>query len=406
MKRSLAWMLALGPIFSVAYFLRVGDSSFYIFDPYSFVLVMMALPHVSSRKLTAVFLAWLSLVVISGIGLLLTINTYGIVRLDQFIVGSLRYGQLILLTYMAVMLGRNKSIPFVSHAPRLLVLAACIPLVVGIVLLKIRPETVLVFDRFSSYLSSPNNVGAFICVAIPAVNYSLGLLEGRYAKIAAALVFYGFAVMSLVYAGSNSGWFACAVSFAISAWSTKGTLVRNIMIAGVVGGLLVTAGFAVEDWLHSSEIHGLRNTGELISTLRYGDQFMDLGSGRLRESLMHDAWTLYLAHPLTMAFGIGLGQSPSIIGAAYAANITAHNAFLVLLLETGLFGVLVLGLLILNLFKMVGMKQTSFPIVCGYLIAMLGTPHVYLPFLWAAMSFSLYLICERGSVQGIKAGVD
>ena len=401
MRRKLAWMLAAGPLFSVAYFLRAGETSFYIFDPYSLVLVLMALAFVSGRRLMLVVIGCLLFVTVSAIGLMFTANTYGMSRSDQFVVGSLRYTQMIVVTYTVIMLGRNSAVPVKSYAIGLFLLAACVPLVAGLALLQVRPESVLVFDRFSSYLSNPNNVGAFICVAIPAVNYALGFLSDRRQKLAISLVFYSSAVLALFYAGSNSGWFLCAVSFAVSMLSMKGRVGPRVFMTSVVMVAIVTLALTAHDWLLSSDIHGLRNTGEMISALRYGEQFMDLGSGRLRESLTKDAWELYLSSPFVMMFGVGLGQSPMMIGAKYAANITAHNAFLVLLLETGLIGISVLTVLVVNAVRFVRVWRDAIPVLVGYLLAMQGTPHVYLPFLWALMSFALYLMCAAGNASNV-----
>jgi hypothetical protein len=384
-------LLALAPVFAMAYFIRIGQSSVYIFDLYFIILFFSSLYVLPKYWLNKNIIFSLLIVIVVLLGFILN-EVFGeeLGKIERLIPALLRYIQFLYVLLCVVYAVTNASFKPVKSAGSIFYWSMLFPLAYGAFFLNYAPDSVLVFGRLSSYLSNPNNLGAFICIAIPPINLYLASLNGSR-RIFMALLFYSLALYSLVYAGSNSGWSIAVISTLLSLMTIRRISIPVLLGVAVFIGTIGVAGSLLYENMLESEIPGLQNTGKLIQSIQEGGDLYDLGSGRLRESLLADARELFISKPRVMVVGVGLAQSPSYIGAKYNATITAHNAYLVLLVELGLLGFLVLVVAFWRTIKPVGLSAKSISLVSGYLLAMLATPHVYLPFLWGTAVFGIYI---------------
>lgn len=404
MKISRTTVLGIAPIFFVSYFTRVGESSLYIFDLFFPVVLLLFLPKLPKAHVRWVAFSLLALPLAAAPGVIngTTMGASG--DWLQAAVVCARYLQFFIFSMIVVsVVSRDSGNAERFPRPTIAYGALMLPLIYGLVMLRVAPEQVLFADRLASYFGNPNALGAYICASLMPMVMIIRLFRRKSTRACALVAFLGAAVACLFFAGSMSGWITCVLAglVAVAVFAREGRRLKVLFGGAAIAAGLAIAAVAVQPVLQGSEIKGLKRTGELIQTIRLGGEALDIGSGRLRVSLARDALDIYLSSPGTALVGVGLGQSASLIGQDYGSNITTHTAYLVILLEGGLLVSLVLLLMFRAVLKAARVDRYIWGVFSGYLLAMLSSPHIYLPFLWGATAYGLGLVVsERRARSG------
>lgn len=390
---------ALFSLLAVAYFLRVGASSIYIFDAAFLILIVGFLASARSipARLGPVVFLFLLFLTANAVAL-----SYGAVlgyhhgELKDFAAPIYRYSQIILclIVYSTVATPLENADKLI----RRLTYIATIPLAYNALGFVIRPDAVLVFGRASSYLDNPNTFGAYICAVSPFFGACFADPKASILSRREKLAVGGLLIMSLITAGSNSYWILSITGFLAGALAmfrhnNAGFSFRRLTT--IFGSTLLVAGVAAVAFmqidLDNTEIRGLVRTAELFQSVFFGESLTRLGSGELRDELQQLALQHLSENPLAAVLGIGIGQSPFVLERIVGDFVTVHNAYIVLPMEIGLLGTMSFFLALLVCWGRSGYGIHSGCAIIGYLLAMMATPHVYLPFLWYLIPASLGL---------------
>lgn len=385
--------IILNALFVVLYFLHLPGVSLYIYDLFLILTIFYLL---SKSKVvsysSAIFL-------ISFISVSLFIAIYSIYKYNHdfryldFFARLYRYSFILVIPLLFSEIGRDKE---QKNITKVFFFFALIPVIYNDFMIFFASDYVMVFGRASSYFENPNTFGAYMCTVVmpmTAICFRLG-----YSKLIVFLSFL-FSFIALVYIGSNSYWILSLASFFGSLVIMNGTKLSTKAIVGILSLLVILFLFLIYlfsnlDYLMNSEIAGLKRTAKLMDTLIGGDNINDLGSGNFRKDIELVAW--FLIFDNMFIFGTGLGQSPAIIISYLYHNVTAHNAFIVALLENGVVGFSIFfGFFLFYTFKVyrdniIGdiNKRIVYVSFYSYLLACIATPNVYLPFTLTTIIFS------------------
>lgn len=376
--------------FMVSYYLHLPGLSIYIYDFFFILTFFYLISKKEMIDLSDLLFLFLFLFISIGMALYSLIYLSHNFREAEFFARIYRYSFILLLPFLFSELGRSFSQRKIAY---IFFVCAMIPVVYNNFMLITISEYVMVFGRASSYLENPNTFGAYMCtVVMPmlVIVYKLGF-DRRMLLL--ALV---FSLFSLVYIGSNSYWLLSIFSL-ISSYLILYSFEFNVKRLITFLFLFVLLCFLLLtnlDYLLASEIAGLKRTAKLITLVFDGGNINELGSGRFRQEIERYSWILILENYLIL--GTALGQSPALLNDYLNANVTAHNAFVVSILENGIFGFIVFySFFVFYSFKIqkdIHISQLQKKIVYvaffSYLLACIATPNVYLPFTLMTMVFA------------------
>lgn len=177
----------------------------------------------------------------------------------------------------------------------------------------------------------PNHFADYICLGL----VSLGLLHSRFAWRWQTVLFAVPLLFVLVLSGSRSAWLYLACMTAMAGLFREGRFLKY--------GLSILAGFALMHFV--VEIPWLAATSGNVTSA--GRLFREASSGSIRLHLWHEAWTIFLNHPILGAgfgqyawqhFSLGPVLRDRVIVGAYN---NAHDIAMQLAAETGLAGLAV-----------------------------------------------------------------
>lgn len=391
------------PVFLVAYFLRLPGLSFYIFDAYFFVLGGLIVYLLGVRiKGAEIFVALLVFLFSSSVGFQLTVLDAFEFDVAGFLAATFRYTQFVLL--IIILNHASSTIEERSvEAGRVILLAALsMPLVFAFLGVFLVGWDVFTYGRLSGYFGNPNYLTAYITIVIPVFNVFVREFQ-VLSRVGLTVLFYGLVIFCLVYAGSNSGWLLSGVSLLLSLYTLRTFGFRNCFIFGAIVLLCVVYFADITSWMVDSDIRGVNKTGQLLERVHYGERIRTLGSGELRDELLQDSLGLYLSKASIAMFGVGLGQSPLYLERLDGHRVTVHNTFIVLLIEAGFFGMIGFVLVIVYSLFLYGLDRLKVGLLFGYMLSMLATPHVYMPFLWGITVYGWFYINVQGRRESCAA---
>ena len=390
MKISLSVFILLFPVFAVSYFYRLGESSFYLFDIFFIFICLFSIKNIYYKDFLRILTVSFGFVLVCSFGMINNIINYNVnYELDSFFAGVYRYFQFIYtLGFFVFFKGRIRKYNNMIH---IFLLSISFPLLYSFVFYFLRPEQVIVFNRLASYFGNPNYLGEYICLSIFPIVYTISLLKGKVYFIFYILYFIFLLIFNLTFAGSNSYWLLSFFVLMMALVSLSESLLHSmriilpIFVLGVIGYLVFGKMQNDEDF------SGLSRTLALFETLIEGGSVSSLGSGELRSSLVDDAIAFILSSISNIIFGIGIGQSPIIIGAMHGSYLTAHNAHIVLFMEMGGIGYLYFIGVLFYFISKINLTKISLGFLFSYFVTILATPHVYMPFLWGVMVYGLFV---------------
>lgn len=392
MKVSINNLIMIFPIFMVSYFFRLGESSIYIFDIYFFVFFILSIKSIKRDDLFKLLLMIFFFNIISFFGLVNAIVFYQIeLQIDRFFAGLYRYSQLI---YFLGFFSLYKNLYKIENSMKMktiFLLSISFPLIYSVFFYFFVPEKVIVFNRLASYFGNPNFLGAYICLAIMPIIYTISKIKCLKYSLFYALFFLPIIVFNLIYAGSNSYWILSVVVLLISLFAVSSSLSSylKIILYSIVS--IMSLYFIIGNINFNEDLSGVSRTLRLVETVFNGSDIDSLGSGELRDNLANEAIAFSFSSIKNLLLGIGLGQSPIVIGAVIGGFVTAHNSHIVLLMEMGIIGYLYFIFTLIYFVSKMKLSKVSLCFLLSYFLAMLATPHVYLPFLWGLMIYGLFM---------------
>ena len=392
MKLNISNLFLIFPIIIVSYFLRLGESSFYLFDIYFVFLMFLSAKLLNHEVFVKLLVICLGFFVICFFGVVNSIFNYNIdYQLDRFFAGGYRYFQLLYTFGFFVLSSRVLVLQDNGYLKHIFLLSISFPLLYSLIFYFLSPDKVVTFNRLSSYFGNPNFLGAYICLSIMPIIYTISLVREKMYFIFYILYFIFLLLFNLIFAGSNSYWILSFIVLFLVFISMSKSLVYSlkaifpILILGIIGY------FVLSNIQFDEEFSGVSRTLKLLETLMGGGDVNSLGSGGLRSSLAGEAITFVMSSVPNILFGIGLGQSPIIIGAMHGGFVTAHNAHIVLFMEIGVLGYLYFMFALFYFLSRLKISRVSLSFLATYFLAMLATPHVYMPFLWGIMVYGLFI---------------
>lgn len=387
-------ILLFSPLFAFSYFLRLGESSFYLFDIWFILFFLFTFRSFGKEDLKKLFIFIFSFVFISLLGLVNgLINYTNNFEIAKYFSGLYRYLQFIYILLFILL--KFKNIYFSFKNVYFYLFAVLFVLAYSVFFWYFDPERVVVFDRLAGFFGDPNALGVFIALSIIPVFNSIIILKNKKIKIFLFLAFISFYGFNLLYAGSNSYWIITILSlilFFISNYKLILLKINKIFIGVVIVVFAIL--FNPVKINNLAEFQGIERTVKFFDVLTSGGDINDLGSGSYRTQLKNDSIDLIWSKPSNLLFGIGLGQSPNYIGKKYGEYVTAHNSHIVLIMELGFLGYLFLLFFCLYLIcKINRFVWFNASLFLMYFLSMLAVPHVYLPIFWMNIVYGL-LLCK------------
>lgn len=371
-------------LFSVLYFVRFPDLSVYVYDAFFILTFFFVLKSLYIDRVQISLIA-IFIVVSLSIGFYSSAFSVHDFRISDFFARLYRY--FFILSIPMFFLERLSS---TSERNNLVFFYFCslIPVLYNNIMLLINAEVVMVFGRASSYLDNPNTFGSYLCAVV--VPFSVVTFVSLRSKIYSIFGLIS-AVYSLVYVGSNSYWLLSFASFIASFFIMLGIslLKKNLKYLIWCSLFLCLSGLFIYSnlsYFAESDISGLKRTAMLAEVLLSSNEVNELGSGEFRERISEVAWSIINSNYFVI--GTGYGQSPEIISHYLGGTVTAHNSFIVALLENGLLGFFIfyLGLFfpflkaMFNKLYSLHSRKVLLVFFVSYLFTCLATPNVYLPF--------------------------
>ncbi len=395
------------PLFYAAYFLRIYPTSFYVFDVYFIILLCKILPRFGN----SVFKQHLPCGLLFFFAILIGLSN-GQEPGEQsdllgFLSASYRYFQIVSFVAILTWIARtNKARVELQPFYWIFLFCSAFPLLYAIAGIIFFPEQVLVAGRLAGYFGNPNAFGSYICLLIAPLSIILKGIGQLNVRVVAVLAFGLLGSFGLVSSGSNSYWILCALSLSvvvmlgIKSWAAKIALIAVAVIMGVLTLTFLANSALIENL---DDFRGLKRTSKLWEAISGSQSTDELGSSSLRVELLLASLRLWSENWMNFLFGIGLGQSPLLIGPEFGGRVTAHNAIVVLLLETGLVGFGCLIRLLLIPAKALRITGPTVSLFICYWVAGMGTPHVYLPFLWGGIIYACFVsVCQSKGRGGIR----
>lgn len=392
MNLSINNLLIFFPLFIISYFLRLGESSFYLFDLYFVVFVFFSASLIKREDFVRLLVINLIFIIVAFLGLINSILSYNIdYLLDRFVAGVYRYCQFLYILGFFTFYLKTSDLKNNIYLKHLFLLSVSFPLFYSLFFYFFNPDKVIIFNRLSSYFGNPNFLGAFICLSIFPVIYTISLIKVRVQFLLYIFYFLVLFIFNLIYAGSNSYWMLSLIILILALISMSKSLIgfAKIIFAFLFLGFWVY--FVLGSIQFDDELSGVNRTFKLLETISGGGDVNSLGSGELRGNLAGEAIEFILTSVKNIFFGIGLGQSPIIIGANHGGFVTAHNAHIVLFMEMGAIGYFYFMFILFYFILKIKISKISLCFLISYLFAMLATPHVYMPFLWGIMVYGLFV---------------
>lgn len=385
-------LIILFPIVIVTYFLRLGESSVYLFDIYFLILFLCSIKYIERNMLYRLMLMVLVFIIISFLGLFNNIIFYQIeLQLDRFFAGVYRYSQLIYTLGFLSTYKKIYDIEKLLNIKKVFLFSISFPLLYAVFFYFLIPEKVIVFNRLASYFGNPNFLGAYICLSIMPIVYILSKVKKIIHRLFYLLILVPLILFNLVYAGSNSYWILSVVTLLLALFSISNSLSSYVKVVAYFTLSTIILYFLIGNINFNEEFSGVNRTLNLIETVFSGGNIDSLGSGEFRDDLVRESIEFSFSSVPNLLFGIGLGQSPIIIGAVTGGFVTAHNAHIVILMEMGIWGYFYFIFILIYFILEIKLSKVSICFLISYLISMMATPHVYMPFLWGLMVYGLFI---------------
>ncbi len=228
------------------------------------------------------------------------------------------------------------------------------------------------FLRAYGPLPHPNIFGGYMAIALILSLYACLQTEFCKKKLAALVI---ASSVALTLSFSRGAWLAAAIGIGILIIKHKKNIVRPLLLAALP--ILITVSM----------------TWPVVQTRISGQQRLEERSLQERGASLKDGWLLLQDHPIT---GVGIGMSALILGEGYIDQwwqiAPPHNILLVIALEIGVVGLILVGLLVVPLLKKFEFNLVAFPLlVAGMFDHYLWTlyPGVMLVALSAAIIIAL-----------------
>ena len=220
------------------------------------------------------------------------------------------------------------------------------------------PNAAQSFERYVGLGGNPNGVAAIMALALP-VAYFLGAFRSRSGWRWLNFLYLPLAVFGIILTASRGG-FLVALTGLLVIPLTAGYLRRSGRVAVVVGAVAVVAGLA--PFVPAANFSRIAETSSEVSE----------GNVSNRSQIWAGGLELYQTSPL---IGVGTGSFNQAIEPVLGYSIAAHNAFLIVLIETGIIG--------FTLFML------NFVIVLIPLLRLPGPERLFYGCLWLALIVSM-----------------
>ena len=220
------------------------------------------------------------------------------------------------------------------------------------------PNAAQSFERYVGLGGNPNGVAAIMALALP-MAYFLGAFRSRGGWRWLNLLYLPLAVFGIILTASRGG-FLIALTGLLVVPLTAGYLRRSGRVAVVIGAVAVVAGLA--PFVPAANFSRIAETSSEVSE----------GNVSNRSQIWAGGLKLYQTSPL---IGVGTGSFSRAIEPVLGYSIAAHNAFLIVLIETGVVG---FALFVLN-----------FVIVLAPLLGLPGPERLFYGCLWLALVVSM-----------------
>ncbi len=220
------------------------------------------------------------------------------------------------------------------------------------------PNATQSIERYVGLGGNPNGVAAIMALALP-VAYFLGAFGSRGGWRWLNFLYLPLAVFGIILTASRGG-FLIALTGLLVVPLTAGYLRQRGRVAVIVGAVVVVAGLA--PFVPVGNFSRIAETSSEVSE----------GNVSNRSQIWAGGLELYRTSPL---IGVGTGSFNSAIEPVLGYSIAAHNAFLIVLIETGIIG---FALFVLN-----------FVIVLVPLLGLPGPERLFYGCLWLALIVSM-----------------
>lgn len=369
------------------YFLRAPGISIYIFDAV-WLLGLAVFPRHFMRMPRANYLALVAFSTATFMSILyVSIDSRPSDPLQGVIV-LMRFTQMAICAnffYNCVRSGELTPRDFLIPA----LIALLIPLWGGLVLYQLQPDMAVAFNRYAGYFGNPNSLSLYIVVSA-SVFYALMRfkLVPRWSTYPLVLVFISTAAYSLMLSGSNSGMILFFVVNAIAFLNSA----RGAVFLGLAAAAFFASMGELQDiilpWaldLMNSEFAGLRRTGTLIVIVLEVRDLDQLGSHSYRNEVEDYLFDQQFADLRRVIIGLGPGQSKNLVYIVDGFMVTIHNFYLLMFLEFGILGSACFVALAFLSFYRFHWNFATVLMFSGFLLALSGTPMLYLPYFWVPL---------------------
>lgn len=220
------------------------------------------------------------------------------------------------------------------------------------------PNAAQSFERYVGLGGNPNGVAAIMALALP-MAYFLGAFRSRGPWRWLNFLYLPLAVFGIILTASRGGFVIALVGLLVIPL-TAGYLRRSGRVAVVVGAVAVAAALAP--------------VVPVANFTRIAETSSEVSDGNVsnRSQIWAGGFELYKTSPL---IGIGTGSFNRAVEPVLGYSIAAHNAFLLVLIESGVVG---FALFVLN-----------FVIVLIPLLGLPGPERLFYGCLWLALVVSM-----------------
>lgn len=369
------------------YFLRAPGISIYIFDAV-WLLGLAVLPRHFLRMPRATFLALVAFLTATLMSILyVSIDSRPSDPLQAVII-LMRFTQMAICAnffYNCVRSGELAPRDFLVPA----LIALLIPLWGGLVLYQLQPDMAVVFNRYAGYFGNPNSMSLYIVVAASVFCALMRFkLVPRWTTYPLFMVFFATAAYSLMLTGSNSG---MLLFFVVTTIAFSGSA-RGVVFVGLAAVALFVFVEVLPNiilpWasdLMKSEFAGWRRTGNLIVVILDGRDLDQLGSQSYRDEVKDYLFDQQFADLRRVIIGLGPGQSKNLVYIVDGFTVTIHNFYLLMFLEFGILGSACFVALAFLSFYRFHWNFAALLMFSGFLLALLATPMLYLPYFWVPL---------------------
>lgn len=389
---------------STLYFIRFPETSIYVFDTV-WLAGMVGFPRKFFRMPRMNYFALILLTVCMASSLIYASLQDRLADPIQPVIILMRFTQMVVTANFFINCANSEQLlrrDFVGPAQ----IALFIPICVGLLLYWAAPDYVVVFNRYAGYFSNPNSMALFLVVSVSVFLTIMKLYSfPKMSNYALLLTFFGLAAYSLLLTGSNSGlilFTAIVVLYSIS-HALRHKVFLSLTVAGALIATLVFENYILSwaEELLARDFIGWQRTGRLIINISQGLGLSELGSLSYRESVENYLFGQQLSEVGRVFLGLGPGQSKSYVFGLDGNSVTIHNFYKLIFLEYGLIGFGSFLALAVVTFKRFRWNVQTLLLSSGYLVALLGTPLLYLPFFWVPL-FSVWACFNYQNIESRK----